>query len=189
MINDATSLFERLKTCSSGNIAVYTIGSALQTAAASNHPVVTDLLPTHYLSVHQSAIRAIAWIRVPPSWPSGKSRYDQDPTVIASAGYDGVECLTDIREGRGAIMNRTRGIHCFCFFNSPLKYSFKDVINAITYSPFTGGPITMDRENTVKAYSASPSMLGRGHTLLEPKGSVWVRLQLENSWPPLSNDF
>jgi len=103
---------------------VYAIGSALRTAAASNHPVVTDLLPTHYLSVHQSAIRAIAWIRAPPSWPSGKSRYDQDPTVIASAGYDGVECLTDLREGRGAIMNRTRGIQCCCFFKiMPLKYS------------------------------------------------------------------
>ena len=34
---------------------------------------------------------------------------DEDPTVIASGGYDGVECLLDIREGRGAIMNRTRG--------------------------------------------------------------------------------
>lgn len=106
-----------LKFYSTGNIAVYTIGSALQMAAASDHSVVTDLLPTHYISVHQSAIRAIAWIRAPPSWPSGKSRYDQDPTVIASAGYDGVECLTDLREGRGAIMNRTRGIQ-FRYFES-----------------------------------------------------------------------
>lgn len=32
----------------------------------------------------------------------------------------------------------------------------------------------MDHENTVKAYAASPSMLGRGHTLLEPLGPVWV---------------
>ncbi|EDR03266.1 uncharacterized protein LACBIDRAFT_307508 [Laccaria bicolor S238N-H82] len=31
----------------------------------------------------------------------------------------------------------------------------------------------MDHENTVKAYSASPSMLGRGHSLLEPQGPVW----------------
>ncbi|KAH6902491.1 hypothetical protein BKA70DRAFT_1520930 [Coprinopsis sp. MPI-PUGE-AT-0042] len=73
------------------------------------------------------------------------------PTVIASGGYDGVECLTDVREGRGSIMNRTR-----------------DVINTLTFSPFAAGPITMDHENTVKSYAASPSMLGRGHTLLEP---------------------
>ena len=33
----------------------------------------------------------------------------------------------------------------------------------------------MDHENTVKAYSASPSMLGRGHSLIEPQGPVWVR--------------
>lgn len=44
----------------------------------------------------------------------------------------------------------------------------------MAFSPFTGGPITMDHENTVKAYSASPSMLGRGHSLMEPQGPVWV---------------
>ena len=50
-----------------------------------------------------------------------------------------------------------------------------DIVNALAFSPFTGGPITMDHENTVKAYSASPSMLGRGHSLMEPQGPVWVR--------------
>jgi len=46
----------------------------------------------------------------------------------------------------------------------------------MAFSPYAGGPITLDHENTVKAYSASPSMLGRGHTLFEPQGPVWVRL-------------
>jgi len=72
-------------------------------------PIVTDLRPSHYLTVHQSAIRALAWIQAPPSSASGEPNMDEDPTVIASGGYDGVECLLDIREGRGAIMNRTRG--------------------------------------------------------------------------------
>lgn len=48
------------------------------------------------------------------------------------------------------------------------------MINALVFSAFAGGPITMDHENTVKAYSASPSMLGRGHSLFEPQGPVWV---------------
>jgi transcription factor C subunit 6 len=48
------------------------------------------------------------------------------------------------------------------------------VINGLVFSPFAGGPITMDHENMVKAYSASPSMLGRGHSLFEPQGPVWV---------------
>lgn len=51
-----------------------------------------------------------------------------------------------------------------------------DVINSATFSPYDGGPVTIDHENTVKAYSVSPSMLGRGHTLLEPNGPVWVRV-------------
>jgi len=61
------------------------------------------------MSVHQSAIRALGWIKAPPYSPSGSPCVDKDPTVIASAGYDGTECLTDVREGRGSVMNRTRG--------------------------------------------------------------------------------
>ncbi|KAF8967306.1 hypothetical protein BDZ97DRAFT_1903428 [Flammula alnicola] len=141
----------------SGTIAVYNIGAALKTVKDPYHPTITDLLPTYYLAVHQSAIRALGWIKAPLCLPSGAPRVDQDPTVIASAGYDGMECLTDIREGHGSVMNRTR-----------------DVINTLAFSAFAGGPIMMDHENTVKAYSASPSMLGRGHSLFEPQGPVWT---------------
>lgn len=35
--------------------------------------------------------------------------------------------------------------------------------------------MTIDHENTVKLYSLTPSMLGRGHVILEPGGPVWVR--------------
>lgn len=70
---------------------------------------MTDLLPTHYITAHQSAIRAIAWIRAPSGSNSGVRTLDEDPTVIASGAYDGMECLTDIRVGRASVMNRTRG--------------------------------------------------------------------------------
>ena len=106
---------------SPGTIAVYDIARALDSGngPGAAPPYVfsptccsligIDIFPTHYMTVHQSAIRALAWIRAPPSSPSGAPRTDQDPTVIASGGYDGVECLTDIREGNGCVMNRTRG--------------------------------------------------------------------------------
>ncbi|KAJ7459664.1 hypothetical protein FB451DRAFT_1045765 [Mycena latifolia] len=141
---------------SHGTIAVYHLGQALKECCGSNPTLPVDILPSHYLTIHQSAIRALAWVRAPPSWPSGVPRVDADPTVIVSGGYDGLECLTDIREGHGSIMNRTR-----------------DVINSMTYSPFGGGPITIDHENIVKVYSVSPSMLGRGHILMEPQGPIW----------------
>ncbi|KAF8632767.1 hypothetical protein AX15_001702 [Amanita polypyramis BW_CC] len=147
-----------------GIIAVYNVGPALKRAGDSAAATVTDLLPSHYIGVHQSAIRALCWIRAPPCWPSGAVRKDDNPTVIASGGYDGVECLTDIREEHGSVMNRTR-----------------DVINTMTYSAYAGGPITIDHENIIKAYSASPSMLGRGHTLMDPQGPVWVRNMMVKS--------
>lgn len=73
-------------------------------------------------------------------------------------------------------MNRTRGTFQVWRLSFWLGANVRaaDVINALTFSPFAGGPITMDHENTVKAYSASASMLGRGHSLFEPQGPVWV---------------
>lgn len=136
--------------CTNGYIAVYDVGDAL------NRGIGPNLLPTHFISVHQSAIRAIAWMRVPPTSSNGLPTTSADPTVIASGGYDGVECLTDIREPHGHVVNRTR-----------------DVINTASYSVFAAGPIMIDHDNTVKAYSVSPSMLGRGHILMEPDGPVW----------------
>lgn len=68
-----------------------------------------DILPTHYISLHQSAVRSLAWIRVPPTNSSGVPSTSEDPTVLATGGYDGLECLTDIREPHGNIVNRTRG--------------------------------------------------------------------------------
>lgn len=72
-----------------------------------------DVLPTHYIPVHQSAIRALAWIRAPPSSEFG-SLTKENPTVIASGGYDGAEYLLDIRDPPAYIMNRTRGSAKFC---------------------------------------------------------------------------
>ncbi|KAG1905767.1 uncharacterized protein F5891DRAFT_625533 [Suillus fuscotomentosus] len=136
--------------CTNGYVAVYDIGHAIRTGQGSN------MLPTHYISIHQSAVRALSWIRIPPTNDSGVPSTSEDPTVLATGGYDGMECLIDIREPHGNIVNRTR-----------------DVINSTTYSPFAGGPIMIDHDNSVKAYAISPSTLGRGHVLLEPDGPVW----------------
>lgn len=41
---------------------------------------------------------------------TGKQTAD-NPTVVASGGYDGMECVTDLREGVGNVLNRTRGMN------------------------------------------------------------------------------
>lgn len=133
-----------------------------------------DLLPSHYQYVHQSGVRAISWIRAPSTSSSGEFCTDSDPTVIASGGHDGTECLWDIRDPSGNVMNRTRGIVSslqteYCILKVKI-----DVIPAMPWSPYAGGPVTIDHENAVKAYSISPSMMGRGHLLLEPAGPVWA---------------
>lgn len=66
------------------------------------------LLPIHYFTAHQSAIRGLAWARAPVHDSNGEETAD-DPTVIVSGGYDGVECVTDIRDMICNVLNRTRG--------------------------------------------------------------------------------
>ncbi|OJT08897.1 Transcription factor tau subunit sfc6 [Trametes pubescens] len=138
--------------CTNGSIAVYNVGKAFY-----GEPFAADkpLLPTHYFTAHQSAIRSVSWIRAPVISASGEATED-DPTVIASGGYDGVECITDIRDMHGNVINRTR-----------------DVVTAMEFSTYTGSAVTIDHENMIKAYSVSPSTLGRGHTVLEPNGPIW----------------
>lgn len=135
--------------CTNGCIAVYNLHTALNSPS-------DPLFPTHYFPVHQSAIRAIAWVNAPCAATDGTYDFKGNPCVIASGGYDGVECVTDIRDLYGSTINRTR-----------------DVVPCITYSQYQGGPITVDHENMIKAYSLSPTMLGRGHALLEPEGPSW----------------
>ena len=127
--------------------------------------------------MHQSAIRALAWIRAPPLSEFG-SLTKENPTVIASGGYDGAVYLLDIRDPPAYIMNRTRGRieHPSRSFTLCLMLLSLDVIHTVAYSPYGGGPVTIDHESTVKAYSVSPLMLGRGHELLEPSGPIWVRM-------------
>ncbi|KAF5389789.1 hypothetical protein D9757_003666 [Collybiopsis confluens] len=132
-----------------GSMAVYDIGSTLKQVQDSSFAPFTNLLPTYYLNIHQAAVRALAWIRAPTNYNSGEPRFDEDPMIICSGGYDGLaeSCITHIRE--------------------------TDVINSMSYSPYGGGPVTVDHDDAVKAYSASPKMLGRGHMLVEPHGPVW----------------
>ncbi|CAL1705390.1 unnamed protein product [Somion occarium] len=138
--------------CSNGWIAVYNVGKALRDGERGLNKLVA---PTHYFSIHQSAVRSVAWIRVPTPSVTGEPTTD-DPTVIATGGFDGLECVADIRDLAANTLNRTR-----------------DVVNCVSFSTYCGGPVTIDHENTIKAYSLSPSMLGRGHRLLEPEGPIW----------------
>ncbi|KAI0831441.1 hypothetical protein BC628DRAFT_1336499 [Trametes gibbosa] len=138
--------------CTNGSIAVYNVKKALHGEVNTQDQ---PLLPTHYFRVHQSAIRSLSWIRAPVYSPDGEVTEDS-PTVIASGGYDGVEYITDIRDMCGNVLNRTR-----------------DLVMAMEFSTYTGSAVTVDHENMIKAYSVSPSTLGRGHTVLEPNGPIW----------------
>ena len=71
---------------------------------------ISAVIPTHYFSIHQSAVRTVRWIKEPAVSADGHPDFSGDPLIIASGGYDGCEIFTDIRDGIGNIANRTRGV-------------------------------------------------------------------------------
>ncbi|EJD05772.1 uncharacterized protein FOMMEDRAFT_104009 [Fomitiporia mediterranea MF3/22] len=138
--------------CTNGSIAVYNIHEALVKDSTRD----SEILPTHYLSIHQSAVRSIKWIPIPSAAADGSLKFTHSPTKIASGGYDGCEIVTDLRDGWGCILNRTR-----------------DVVLAMTYSNFTEGVVTIDLDYSVKTYAMAPGILGRGNIVIESGGPVW----------------
>ncbi|KAH9001013.1 hypothetical protein EDB92DRAFT_1811948 [Lactarius akahatsu] len=46
---------------------------------------------------------------------------------------------------------------------------YDDAIDSIAFSPYLSAVVTIDHENTIKSYSVSPSTLGRGHALMDPR--------------------
>ena len=70
---------------------------------------IVDILPHFYASIHQSGIRAVTWMRIPPSSSSGGPLWDEDPVIIATGGYDGAQGYMDLRDATMNEFNRTRG--------------------------------------------------------------------------------
>jgi len=58
--------------CTNGSVAIYHVQQALENP--SNQP----LRPSHYIPLHQSAIRSVSWAKVPPMAPSGEWQDDRD---------------------------------------------------------------------------------------------------------------
>ncbi|KAG8932075.1 hypothetical protein FRC02_001705 [Tulasnella sp. 418] len=50
----------------------------------------------------------------------------------------------------------------------------RDTINSVVFSPWCGGPITIEGEIAVKWYSMLPHVIGRGHGVLQTSGPVWA---------------
>ena len=80
-----------------------------------------------------------------------------------------MECLADIRDGQGEVINRTQG---FMSSQNMVRSSNVFLVHLDVLSLhrcYTGGPITTDHGNTVKAYSSWPSILERGHSWVKPR--------------------
>ena len=90
-----------------GTVLVYDLSESLP--HIGHGPNDVDVFPTHYLPIHQSAVRAVCWINAPTASTFGTLDYSTGPHIIASGGYDGCEMLTDLRQGSSSLLNRTRG--------------------------------------------------------------------------------
>lgn len=59
-----------------------------------------------------------------------------------------------------------------CYWESVGKVLL-DTVHSMSYSAYTVGVVTID-QTAVKTHTVNPTMLARGHLLLEAGGPVWV---------------
>ncbi|KDQ10972.1 hypothetical protein BOTBODRAFT_115064 [Botryobasidium botryosum FD-172 SS1] len=114
------------------------------------------ILPNHYISVHQSLVRSVAWVRAPPFDAQGLPLTECDPTTIASASYDGCLIMTDLRELGGFSLFRVR-----------------DLVTSVAYCSYAGSVVSADHENLIKSYAVAPLVFGKGHSVLQTRGPSW----------------
>ncbi|KAG8713104.1 hypothetical protein FRC08_013681 [Ceratobasidium sp. 394] len=148
--------------CSNGHIAVYNLKSSIQGKDTSNLP----LLPTHYISTHQSRVQSLKWVRI-PSQPTDPNQ-DEDPTIIVSGGFDGHVYATELRHPGGMGVS---------------TYRCRDVIQSVAFSTYGAGIISNEHENMVKFTGLQPVVLGRGHNVTEVRGPVWASVAPPNATP------
>ncbi|KAF8604327.1 hypothetical protein BDV93DRAFT_522443 [Ceratobasidium sp. AG-I] len=140
--------------CSNGNIAVYNLQSTiLGKPSYLNLP----LLPTHYISVHQSRIQSLRWIRLPAEPNDPTIDPQANPTMIVSGGFDGLVYVTDLRACGVPVS----------------MYRCRDVIQSVAFTTYGAGVISNEHENMIKFTGMHPLVLGRGHNVSEVRGPVW----------------
>lgn len=87
-----------------GYIVIWHVLDVLTSVASASTDVSTasfepiKIRPTHYISLHAAPVRSLEWIRTPPLNQKGEPETDQDPSFLASTGYDGSLKLVDTED-------------------------------------------------------------------------------------------
>ncbi|KAH9820698.1 hypothetical protein DFH28DRAFT_1121041 [Melampsora americana] len=90
--------------CTNGYIVIWNVLDALTSVASASTDHSTTpfdpikIRPTHYVSLHAAPVRSLEWIRTPPLNRKGEPETDQDPSFLASTGYDGSLKLIDTED-------------------------------------------------------------------------------------------
>lgn len=161
-----------------GHIVIWHVLDVMESMASA--PFATpfqpvQVRPTHYITLHAAPVRSLTWIRTPPISQNGEPDVNQDPTFLASTGYDGSMKLVDTEDiGSSATLIHERGE---TKPNSPLCFSQSRII--VNLADHTRC-LSIRRDDFIGVFSGSrlspSSRFGLQHqgNLYETKGSWGV---------------
>ncbi|CAH7683534.1 WD40-repeat-containing domain protein [Phakopsora pachyrhizi] len=145
--------------CLNGCVAVWHVFNTLQSFASCSTREAVPLLirPTHFLPLHSAPIRSISWIRVPPLKRNGQPGIDEDPTFLATTGYDGSVKLVDMDDlAASASLTHERG------------ETF-----ALDFSSAQGSLHLADSDYSIKSICVRPRDLSVTKKVLSQMGLIW----------------
>lgn len=149
--------------CTNGYIVIWHVLDVLTDVASASTDTTTfpfvpiNIRPTHYVSLHAAPVRSLEWIRTPPLNQKGEPEIDQDPTFLASTGYDGSLKLVDTEDiASSATLIHERG-----------------ETTSLAFSPTLGSLHLADSDYSIKAICVKPRDLGVSKKILIQLGLLW----------------
>ncbi|KAG0143638.1 hypothetical protein CROQUDRAFT_109056 [Cronartium quercuum f. sp. fusiforme G11] len=150
--------------CTNGHIVIWhvlnvlnSIGSTSARSPTNNPFKPVQVRPTHYIPFHAAPVRSVIWIRTPPINQRGEPETDQDPTFLASTGYDGSMKLVDTEDiGGSATLIHERG-----------------ETTSLAFAPTIGSLHLADSDYSIKAICLKPRDLGVSKKILIQLGLIW----------------
>ncbi|EGG01829.1 uncharacterized protein MELLADRAFT_66816 [Melampsora larici-populina 98AG31] len=163
--------------CTNGYIVIWHVLDVLTSVASTSNVSTTpfepiNIRPTHYISLHAAPVRSLQWIRTPPLNQKGEPDTDQDPSFLASTGYDGSLKLVDTDD----IASSATLIH----ERDPVMNSsyLRDLLSSgettsLAFSPTLGSLHLADSDYSIKAICLKPRDLGVSKKILIQLGLLW----------------
>jgi hypothetical protein len=130
------------------------------------------------MTIALSAVRTVTAGRLPPNDANGDPLFDHDPFILFFGCYDGTICVVDVRDPQLPFEYQHSRSRSRFNFQYSADTSLVDPIMASAWANNIASPVFGDQDYTLSLAKIRDVLAGRGHTLCNHRGPIWVGLSI-----------